>query len=290
MSKKTSNSKNKDNMNTGSLSIEKLISVYTDFVATNGRDFNSILELAKKVEAKESEIYKLTNSLKSLRKLVAKETVARTVLRISAANENNEENTASFRESLLTFQFCWVEELTEIRSYIKVINKLYCGEFFSFIVTDIKDLLKIKLEQAKISGEVPDRPLVSKYYPELFSKHLKGVLKFWLDDESLEFSSTDAAIEKSTNFWCDSVGSTAFDSGFDFAKFLLTSQNKFNGLDSFNQIISDTLSSFKNFDLFNGENCNPRDIVNKAKSVVEETLNNNPFLKFINKCKNSCMP
>ncbi len=135
----------------------------------------------------------------------------------------------SAREKILAFYFTLLEELKSNRSY--VLFQLEHSRKFELVPEYIKGFkaefetfFDSVLNEGKGKGEVANRPILDKRYPQLFWLHLGFILLFWKQDSSAGFEKTDAAIEKSVNLAFDLIGKGAVDSAIDFAKFLY--QNK----------------------------------------------------------------
>ena len=86
--------------------------------------------------------------------------------------------------------------------------------------TSFESFFSSILDAGKGVGEVANRPILDKRYPQLFWLHMGFILLFWRDDNSAGFENTDAAIEKSVNLAFDLIGKGAVDTAIDFAKFL----------------------------------------------------------------------
>ncbi len=75
------------------------------------------------------------------------------------------------------------------------------------------------LSEAKQQDEIKDRAFIGEHYAKGYKLIFTYIFRVWLKDESLEFSTTDAAIEKAINLSFDLLGSNQFDSILDFGKF-----------------------------------------------------------------------
>jgi hypothetical protein len=144
-----------------------------------------------------------------------------------AANFAADEQFASYSitEKMLTLHFAFIESVREIRSYL-----LWKYQDWKNPMDQIKGLMGLRsafqatvsplLDAASISGEVPDRKVISKLNVEALGMNLAFVLHFWLKDDSADFERTDACIEKSVQLTMDFVGRNAVDKLFDLGKFL----------------------------------------------------------------------
>jgi hypothetical protein len=144
-----------------------------------------------------------------------------------AANFAADEQFASYSitEKMLTLHFAFIESVREIRSYL-----LWKYQDWKNPMDQIKGLMGLRsafqatvsplLDAASISGEVPDRKVISKLNVEALGMNLAFVLHFWLKDDSADFERTDACIEKSVQLTMDFVSRNAVDKLFDLGKFL----------------------------------------------------------------------
>jgi hypothetical protein len=145
-----------------------------------------------------------------------------------AARFAQDEQFGSFTitEKMLTMHFAFVESLREIRSYL-----LWKFQDWKNPTDQIKGLMGLRtafqatvspmLNAASVSGEIPDRKVISKLNVEALGMNLAFVMHFWLKDDSADFERTDACIEKSVQLTMDFVGRNAVDKLFDFGKFLI---------------------------------------------------------------------
>lgn len=129
------------------------------------------------------------------------------------------------REKWLALLFTWLETLKEVRSVVVFMQQQAEVPFFGSSYLDqtkdpfkefIADLLADGMEQ----GEVADRFLIKRLYPQWAWAQARYLLNFWLADTSRDFVQTDAAVEKFSAFFFDLIEPNAFDSGLDLLKFL----------------------------------------------------------------------
>jgi hypothetical protein len=70
------------------------------------------------------------------------------------------------------------------------------------------------------TGEVADRKFLNAQYARAVWAQLYWLVQFWIKDDSKEFETTDAAIEKAVNLSLELVRPGPVDSIIDFAKFV----------------------------------------------------------------------
>jgi hypothetical protein len=205
---------------------EKIKAAYIEFVLTQGSRPVSVYKFCLDLGIKEEDFYNLFGSFDGLENHIWKGFIDKTISRLKADKAFHSFIT---REKILAFYFTLLEELKSNRSY--VLFQLEHSKKFELVPEYIKgfkaefeSFFESELNVAKGKGEIANRPVLDKRYPQLFWLHLGFVLLFWKQDSSPGFEKTDAAIEKSVNLAFDLIGKGAVDTAIDFAKFLY--QNK----------------------------------------------------------------
>jgi len=206
---------------TKTISKEDFIRAYTETLLMEGQEPRSVLAFVKSLDTTEAEFYKHFNSFRSLERLLwldwFKET--NSILESDEAYPHY-----SVREKLLAFFYTWLETLKQNRSFVlKKMENLDKRELNPTFLLDLKDefeyFIKDLILEGKDTNEVAERQF-SKYYDKAFWMQFLFIMRFWAQDDSLDFEKTDAAIEKSVNLAFDLVGQGPIDSMMDFAKFL----------------------------------------------------------------------
>jgi hypothetical protein len=208
------------------VSEDRIKSAYIETVLTQGSRPVSVYKFCLDLGIKEEDFYNLFGSFDGLENQIWKGFIVRTINRLKS---DKAFQTFITREKILAFYFTLLEELKSHRSY--VLFQLDNSKKFELIPEYIKgfkaefeSFFDSTLNVGKGNGEVANRPVLDKRYPQLFWLHLGFILLFWKQDSSPGFEKTDAAIEKSVNLAFDLIGKGAVDSAIDFAKFLY--QNK----------------------------------------------------------------
>jgi hypothetical protein len=204
----------------------KIKSAYIETVLTQGARPVSVYKFCLDLGIKEEEFYNVFGSFEGLENQIWKGFISTTVNRLKS---DKAYHTFITREKILAFYFTLLEELKANRSYVifQLDNsrKLeLIPEFIKGFKAEFEAFFESTLNNGKGSGEIANRPVLDKRYPQLFWLHMGFVLLFWKQDSSPGFEKTDAAIEKSVNLAFDLIGKGAVDSAIDFAKFLY--QNK----------------------------------------------------------------
>lgn len=205
---------------------DRIKSTYIETVLVNGSRPVSVYKFCLDLGIKEEDFYNLFGSFDGLENQIWKGFLSKTIARLKS---DKAFLTFTTREKILAFYFTLLEELKSNRSY--VLFQLENSRKFELVPEYIKgfkaefeSFFESLLNQGKGKGEIANRPILDKRYPQLFWLHLGFILFFWKEDSSPGFEKTDAAIEKSVNLAFDLIGKGAVDTAIDFAKFLY--QNK----------------------------------------------------------------
>lgn len=132
----------------------------------------------------------------------------------------------STREKVLACYYTWLEELGEIREFLKILSKnslisLSTERFLKSVEPVFKNYIEDLLHEGSDTGEIAERKIIESRYPVMLWYNSRFIFQFWLHDDSVEFERTDAAVEKSVNFVFDLLAPNLIDSGFDFLRFLI---------------------------------------------------------------------
>ena len=201
---------------------DKLIAIYMDYVLEHEKTPKSVYKFAKDNEMTEADFYKHFGSFEGLRKAIWDKFFENSMTVMEKSKEY-----ASFqnREKLLTFFYTFFEVLTANRSY--VLYTLNEHESSLKNLDQLKTLRKRMKNYAKTliaEGNEEKSFKVFQQNEMLFSEgvwvQFLFLLKFWMDDNSAAFESTDVAIEKSVNTVFDVFDNTPLERVVDFGKFL----------------------------------------------------------------------
>lgn len=217
MAKKTGNSKVKKKLNA-----DELIAIYMDHVLEHEKTPKSVYKFAKDNGMTEQDFYKYFGSFEGLRKAIWDKFFENSM---SVMEKAKEYDSFSNREKLLTFFYTFFEVLTANRSYV-----LYTLNEHGQTLKDLDQLKNLRKHIRNYAkGLIQDGNSEKTF--QLFKQNemifSEGVwvqflflLKFWMDDNSAAFESTDIAIEKSVNTVFDLFDNTPLERVVDFGKFL----------------------------------------------------------------------
>ena len=206
----------------GNIDRERLINLYMDYVLENGEEPRSIYKFTRDNGITEGEFYNFFGSFEGLKSGIWESFFSNTIEVMQASKEYQ---TFSSREKMLTLYYTFFEVLTVNRSYVLLaLNKES---------RSLKNLAQLKglrrqmknfsAELIRSANEEKQMKLMSRsetIFSEAAWLQLMFLLKFWLDDNSPQFESTDVAIEKSVNTVFDLFENTPLERVLDLGKFL----------------------------------------------------------------------
>ncbi|MUP46357.1 TetR/AcrR family transcriptional regulator [Gramella sp. BOM4] len=213
---------------TGKKKVEKkpdadtLIATYMDYVLEHEKTPRSVYKFAKDNDRTEADFYKFFGSFEGLRKAIWEKFFENS---LNVMEKSKEYAGFSNREKLLTFFYTFFEVLTANRSY--VLYTLNGNKEPLKNLDELKSLRKKIRSFAKDLIQEGNKEKSLKLFQQSEMIFSEGVwvqflflLKFWMDDNSAGFESTDVAIEKSVNTVFDVFDNTPLERVVDFGKFL----------------------------------------------------------------------
>lgn len=203
------------------ISKDQFKQAYTEHVLLHGTNPVSVFAFAKALKTSEADFYKYFNSFKAMELAIWSDWLDET---IEALEADDAYASYSVREKLLAFYFTWLEALKDNRSFVlKRFSELDKKElnptFLSGLRIAFEAYVNGLIAEGKDTSEVAERPFTNQYQ-KAFWLHFLFITRFWANDDSTDFTKTDAAVEKSVNLAFDLVGKGPLDSMLDFGKFL----------------------------------------------------------------------
>ena len=204
---------------------DRILNRYMDAVLMGDEGLQSVYAFCKTLNIKESTFYQHFNSFDALEDEIWKGWLKGT---IDVLKQDPNYLEFSIREKLLSFYFTWFEMLLTHRSFVLLTLKRYKGpeNFLSskslqIVKAEFVDFGEELVREGEETGEVPTRQsMLNRTYPNGLWLQFMFLLNFWRNDNSKDFTATDAAVEKSVNLSLDLIGRGPVDSMIDFAKFL----------------------------------------------------------------------
>lgn len=202
---------------------EKITKGYIEFELLNGRAPHSVFELTKKIKIEESVFYQSFGNLNQVQQLIPLSLLKKT---LSILDEDPQYLSFSAREKLLSLYFTLFEQFQSQRSYLLLkYNDLRKApqsmKDWKLFFEEMEARVETILSDGKIANEIKDRPIVGNHFAKGFKVVFTYLFRVWMNDDSIEFSNTDAAIEKTVNLSVDMLGTSPIDSILDFGKFAL---------------------------------------------------------------------
>jgi hypothetical protein len=201
---------------------DQLISLYMEYVLEHEKMPRSIFKFCRENSLTEEQFYNFYGSFGGLRKGVWNQLFDNT---IDLIDKSPEFESFTTREKLLTFYYTFFELLTANRSYV-LFTLTEDPEMFKNLdqLKGLRRRMKGFANQLIREGNEDKSVKILKQSETIFSEaawlQLLFILKFWMDDNSAKFESTDIVIEKSVNTVFDLFDSTPLESLLDFGKFM----------------------------------------------------------------------
>lgn len=202
---------------------EKILKGYVEFELLNGRAPHSVFELSKKLKIEESIFYQSYTNLEQVRQAVLVNLLKQTY---GVMDADPQYLSFSAREKLLALFFTMFEQFKSQRSYLlmKYSNLMKTPQTmqdWKLFMEEMDTRIDGILGEAKDSDEIKDRPVIGAHFSKGYKFVFSYLFRVWVNDDSVEFSNTDAAIEKTVNLTFDMMGTTPLDSLLDFGKFAM---------------------------------------------------------------------
>lgn len=196
---------------------------YKRYWLENGKRPVSVFALCKILDIPESEFYEYYSAMEGVETDIWLDFFQRTVDQLK---DDPTYQQYSAQEKLLAFYFLWVQKLKEDRSYILQQHQrshLPTGQLrqLSAFKKAFYDYASGLIKEGYMSTEIKERKYISDQYVHGFWMQALFVLKYWIEDQSLNFEMTDAAIEKAVHLSFQLIQSNTLDSLLDFGKFIL---------------------------------------------------------------------
>lgn len=201
---------------------DKLIELFMNDVLENERFPKSVFKFAKEHKITEADFYQHFGSFEGLRKTIWEKFFDNSV---NVMEKSKEYVSFSSREKLLTFFYTFFEILTANRSYVLFVLNEENGtlknlEQLKGLRKKIKSFSKDLIEEGNKNKSIKLLRQNEMIFSEAVWLQFLFLLKFWKDDNSAAFESTDVAIEKSVNTAFDVFDNTPLERVVDFGKFL----------------------------------------------------------------------
>jgi len=205
---------------------DKIVNAYIKYLLINGKNPESIYVFCESLGMNEADFYREFSSFETLQKEIWNNFIVTTISTLRVTPEYSD---YSVKEKLLSFYYTFMEVLKQNRSLVLYFfqqqNKHdIIPSFLKNTHKSYLDYVGVLVEEGLQNGEFKKRPYLSEKYADALWVQFLFLLRFWVSDESKNFESSDALIEKTVKLSFELLGESPLDSFIDLAKFLY--QNK----------------------------------------------------------------
>ena len=201
---------------------DQIIGMYMDYVLEHEIVPKSIYKFCKAHTIPEEEFYNFFGSVEGLQAAIWDKFYTNTM---AVMTKNEDYESFSNQDKMLTFFFSMFELLTMNRSYV-----LFALKEHENMLKNLNQLKGLRshiktFASSLVADANADKSFkITKKSPQLYSEgtwvQFLFLLKFWMEDTSAGFEKTDMAIEKSVKTIFDVFENTPLESIIDFGKFL----------------------------------------------------------------------
>ena len=205
-----------------SITAQEIQDRYISYVSKRGEHPEDLYEFCSDEKIKDVDFLKVYGDLKQVHHDIWKGFLTST---LEVLAEDDQFGSFSGREQLLAFYYTHIEVLKANREFILVDQSrmkvpIPLPRFMTGYKEAFMDFAKGLINYAMETGEVADRKFLNAQYARGVWAQLYWLVQFWVKDDSKEFETTDAAIEKAVNLSLELVRPGPVDSIIDFAKFM----------------------------------------------------------------------
>lgn len=199
---------------------------YILYLLRNGKIPVTIFAFCEQLKINEADFYSEFNSFKVLETSIWEHFFNETV---NALNQDTEFTTYTAQEKVLSFLYTAIEVFKQNRSFIvlkaeNISRKDFRPKNLSVFRVLYNNWIKEIIHKGLETDEIATRPIITEKYDEVFWGQFLYILRVWINDESKDFQTTDAAIEKTSALLFELLKKGPIDLLIDFLKFAY--QNK----------------------------------------------------------------
>lgn len=204
------------------LSQDRIVALYMDYVLENETTPKTVYKFSKINDFSEEDFYNFFGSFEALERGIWVRFYEHTM---NLIQKSPEYPSFSNREKMLTFYFTFFEMLAANRSYVLFIlkrsgNRMEALDQLKGLRKKVKGFATELIREQNEEKNVKILKKSETVFSEAAWLQLLFLLKFWMNDNSPKFESTDVAIEKSVNTVFDVFDNTPLERVLDFGKFL----------------------------------------------------------------------
>ena len=209
--------KNKD------INKEKLLSLYGDYILSNGEKPKNIYLFAKENDFEEENFYQYFSGFEQIEKEILNHFFTKS-LELCEQTENWNEMTS--KEKLLNLHFTFFENLTMNRSLVLMILGETKRKEWIILQKKKKNFLEFTKQLTFENLEILEKAKESiknfneKTREEALWLHFISIIEFWKKDQSPSFEKTDLYIEKTIDTGFEFINNEPLKKVMDLGKFL----------------------------------------------------------------------
>lgn len=209
--------KNKD------INKEKLLSLYGDYILSNGEKPKNIYLFAKENDFEEENFYQYFSGFEQIEKEILNHFFTKS-LELCEQTENWNEMTS--KEKLLNLHFTFFENLTMNRSLVLMILGETKRKEWIILQELRKNFLEFTKQLTFENLEILEKAKESiknfneKTREEALWLHFISIIEFWKKDQSPSFEKTDLYIEKTIDTGFEFINNESLKKVMDLGKFL----------------------------------------------------------------------
>jgi len=199
---------------------------YILFLLRNGEAPVTVFSFCEQLQINENDFYSEFNSFNVLESSIWEMFFMQT---IEAITQDKEFSSYTAQEKVLSFFYTVIEVFKQNRSFIILkLGDVSRKDFRPRTLETFRVLFNNWILEVVNKGletdEIATRPLITEKYNEILWVQFLYILRVWINDESKDFQTTDAAIEKTSALLFELMKKGPIDLLIDFLKF--TYQNK----------------------------------------------------------------
>ncbi len=199
---------------------------YILYLLRNGEPPVTVFSFCEQLELDEAQFYAEFNSFKGLERSIWEHFFEET---INALEKDEEFVNYTAHEKVLSFLYTVIEVFKQNRSFIVLkTGDISRKDFRPKTLATFRQLYnnwtKEVVNKGLTTEEIATRPVITEKYDEVFWGQFLYILRVWVNDESKDFQTTDAAIEKTSALIFELLKKGPIDLLIDFLKFAY--QNK----------------------------------------------------------------
>jgi hypothetical protein len=201
---------------------EKIVSAYMNYVLENGEKPKSVYLFAKLNGFTEAEFYNFYGTIEIIEKEIFNIFLENT---IDLLHKDPNYEGYDMQTKMLSFYFTFFELLSANRSYVTMSLKKHDSKLknlmeLSKLRTSFKNYVSDIITDEYRTKQESFQDFQTKTLQESSWIQLLLTMKFWLDDTSAAFEKTDIYIEKSVKVSFELMNVAPLDSLIDFGKFI----------------------------------------------------------------------